>query len=124
MTLRGPLLLLVAVAATACGDGPSAAEITAPPPGDARGVALVAEALAFDPDTLTVDAGGDIAVTLRSGDIAHDLTLDETDFHLHVEGGDTGTARLRIDTPGTYTAYCSIPGHREAGMELTIQVTS
>lgn len=113
-------LVLLALAAGACGDG-SRAESTTAPPG-ARPVDIVAEALAFDPDTLTVEAGQDLAVALRSGDIAHDLTLDETGFHLHADGGDTDTAVLRIDTPGTYTAYCSIPGHREAGMEVTIEV--
>lgn len=123
MTRRAPAIVLLALAAAACGDGSGTAATVAPPPDNARPVAVVAQALAFDPDTLTVAVGEDIAVTLRSGDIAHDLTLDEPGFHLHVDAGDTDTAGLRIATPGTYTAYCSIPGHREAGMKLTIQVT-
>lgn len=123
MTFRAPSAVLLAIVATSCGGSSGGPGTAAPPPDGARPVAVVAKALAFDPDTLTVAAGEALAVTLRSGDIAHDLTLDEPGFHVHVKGGGAGTAGLRINTPGTYTAYCSVPGHREAGMNLTIRVT-
>ncbi len=43
--------------------------------------------------------------------------------NLDVSGGETTTARLRIDEPGKYTFFCTVPGHRDGGMEGTITVT-
>lgn len=97
-----------------------------PPPtvaNGARSVEIVAGSLAFRPGALEVAAGENVAVTLRSTDVAHDLTIDDPGFHVHVDAGETEKVGLRIDTPGTYRAYCSVPGHRAAGMELVLTVT-
>lgn len=89
----------------------------------ARSVDISAGSLTFEPDTLEISAGEDIAVTLRSTDIEHNLVIDEAGFRIAAEPDEPRDSGLRIDTPGTYTAYCSIPGHRAAGMELTLTVT-
>ena len=36
--------------------------------------------------------------------------------------GGTRTLTLSLN-PGNYTFYCSVPGHRQAGMEGTLNVT-
>ncbi|MGH9189135.1 MAG: plastocyanin/azurin family copper-binding protein [Acidimicrobiales bacterium] len=108
------------LASTSCGSGSTTAQ---PPVDGARGIEIVAESLTFRPAAIKIAAGEDVAVTLRSADAAHDLTVDGAGFHLHVEAGKSGSGALRVDAPGTYRAYCSVPGHREAGMEMVLTVT-
>lgn len=90
---------------------------------DARSIEIGAGSLTFQPDTIEIVAGEDIAITLSSTDIEHNLVIDEPGFFVAAEAGAPQDSGLRIDTAGTYTAYCSIPGHRAAGMELTLTVT-
>lgn len=46
-----------------------------------------------------------------------------TDRHVaHADPGETVTATFTIDQAGTYTAYCSVPGHRDAGMVASLEV--
>lgn len=78
----------------------------------ARPVDVTADALRFEPDSVELTANKDIALTLHAVDAAHDVTIDELDVHLHAEAGERQQAGLRIATAGTYTAYCSVPGHR------------
>jgi uncharacterized cupredoxin-like copper-binding protein len=48
--------------------------------------------------------------------------VDEIDFHLAADRGETVTGGVVFDKPGTYVGYCSVAGHRKAGMELVIVV--
>lgn len=104
--------------------------------------------LTFEPDTVAVPAGREITVELTSEEsVEHDLVIagaavhgttgddggsdHDTDEHAtdgddlrlaHAEPGKTVTAAFTIDEPGDYELYCSVPGHRSAGMtgELTV----
>jgi plastocyanin len=93
-----------------------------PPVDGARTVAVEADALGFSPDRLELVAGEPVNVELTSVDTFHDLVVDEVGFHLGSDTGRTSTGGLRLDEPGTYTAYCTVPGHRSAGMELQVVV--
>jgi plastocyanin len=93
-----------------------------PPIDDAPEIEVAASAMAFEPSSIELEAGSPVNVVLSSADIFHDLVLDEVDFHLGAEDQRTATGGLVIDRPGTYTAYCSVPGHRSAGMELELTV--
>jgi plastocyanin len=90
----------------------------------AREIAVTADDLAFDPDEITVRAGEDIAIVLTSVDILHDFTIDELDAHVAADRGETATGGLRAEEPGRYTFYCAVAGHREAGMEGTLEVVA
>jgi plastocyanin len=97
-------------------DGPT------PVAGGARRIEVDATSFEFDPDEITVTAGEDVAIVLRSEDLLHDLTIDEVDVHVAADRGQTAEGGLRADEPGQYTYYCSVAGHREAGMEGTLVV--
>jgi nitrite reductase (NO-forming) len=97
------------------------AEDSAPIEG-ATEVAVAAGSMAFDPDDLEVEVGQPVNFVLTSTDALHDLTIDEVDFHVAAARDETVTGGVHFDQPGTYTAYCSVPGHRRAGMELDITV--
>jgi plastocyanin len=68
---------------------------------------------------------GELHVTLTNdGSIEHAWEIEdhEDDLRLHVtKKGDTDDGTITLE-PGTYTYYCNIPGHRDAGMEGTLTV--
>ncbi|WP_332696212.1 plastocyanin/azurin family copper-binding protein [Halalkalibacter lacteus] len=53
----------------------------------------------------------------------HDFVIQELDYHLHTMPGSTNKESITFTEAGTYEAICTIPGHKEAGMVATIQVT-
>lgn len=119
-------VLLAGCAADASTDGgghdDDHAEDTAAIEG-AEEVAVTATSMAFEPATLELEAGEPVNIVLTSEDTTHDLTVDEVDFHLAADKGATATGGLVFEDAGTYTGYCTVPGHREAGMELEITVS-
>ncbi|HEX9482914.1 MAG TPA: plastocyanin/azurin family copper-binding protein, partial [Solirubrobacteraceae bacterium] len=82
--------------------------------------------LAFDTKTLTAKAGTVSIVMANMSPIEHNVTVAEGSKVLgatptFVGGSKTLTLKLK---PGKYVFYCSVPGHRQAGMEGTMTVSS
>jgi cytochrome c oxidase subunit 2 len=103
-------------------DGAMGHEETSPVADGARRIEVNATSFEFDPDEITVTAGEDIAIVLTSEDLLHDFTVDELDAHVAADSDETNEGGLRADEPGRYTFYCTVTGHREAGMEGTLIV--
>jgi plastocyanin len=77
--------------------------------------------LRFQQSVYNVPAGI-IQINYVSKDGNHTLLFDDprfSGFVLQVPALGSVTAKVTL-TPGTYTIYCSIPGHRQAGMQATI----
>lgn len=100
------------------------AETPEPIPG-ARDVAVEAGDMYFEPDTLRVEAGESINITVTNvGNTFHDLTVTELDFMIDVPAGVTATGGLTVNEPGEYGFECTVPGHASAGMTGTLIVTA
>ena len=106
-------------------------------------VEVKAQALRYVPDQISIPMGKTVKVRLVNGDpTEHDLMVEGLSVEVvgdtsmaggHMSGSsDTlavhtlanGTAEVVVRTgqPGTYVFYCTIQGHRSAGMEGTLVV--
>jgi plastocyanin len=85
---------------------------------------LGTDALKYEPTELEAEAG-EIAIQLTSEpSVEHNVVIEETGDTVVVEAaaGETNVGTIELDA-GDYTFYCSIPGHRQAGMEGTLTVS-
>ena len=77
----------------------------------------------FGQTELRVQAGQEITLQLENYDTyAHSFDIDELNLHIQMPANNQVTTQFTTPEPGTYTIYCSVPGHREAGMIATLVV--
>lgn len=71
----------------------------------------------FEPAQLRIKAGQSVNIALANrGAIIHDITIPALQLQLVAQPGQRAVGSLTAARPGTYEFYCSVPGHREAGM--------
>lgn len=93
----------------------SAVDIEADPSGN----------LAFTSDEATAKAGKDTINFTNESPVPHDVRIEDENgkelggTEVLAEGSESAEVELK---PGTYTYFCSVPGHRQAGMEGTLTV--
>jgi plastocyanin len=81
--------------------------------------------LAFTEDKATSKAGKVNVNFTNSSPVPHDVVIEDSGgeeiggTEVTSEGSDSTEVELK---PGTYTFFCSVPGHRQAGMEGTLTV--
>lgn len=130
-------LLLLALALTtvlaSCngGAGPDDATGGADPAEEENGQATDGETVTVR--SVTIGPYEDVPETVPAGEVTfrleqedpdapHDFRIDELDEGTDVlEEGETDEFTVDLES-GTYTYYCSVPGHREAGMEGELEV--
>jgi plastocyanin len=132
-----PFLLILAACAlglAACGGGNDSASTTpAATGGGSTGggggetLKLAADpsgALKFDQTALTASAGSVTIDFTNDSSLPHDVTVEGPGVDNEKSETVTGeSTTLTVDLqPGEYTFYCSVDGHRAAGMEGKITV--
>ena len=96
---------------------------------------------AYSPASITIPAGEPVTLTIKNaGNIEHDFVVEKIDattdmlqdsgseahhahgekqnydLHVSANAGETSVLELTVSEPGTYEVFCSVPGHKEAGM--------
>jgi len=117
------------------GNTPTASESTKAPttatqptkesaaPSIGTAIDLSAVDISFSPKDLTIPANTDVSVTVtNNGVLQHNFVLDEAGVDSGLlNGGESATVIINLPA-GTYQFYCSVPGHKEAGMVGTLIV--
>ena len=103
---------------------------------DPRTVMLTLNEFQFQPTEITVNVGQPIKLVLKNnGTVLHDFVSTDamvevmeehgamhdmagmqTNMHAAIEAGQESTLEFKATQAGTYTFYCTIAGHKEAGM--------
>jgi uncharacterized cupredoxin-like copper-binding protein len=81
-------------------------------------------ALRFNTKSLTANAGKVTLVMKNPSQLSHSIAITGNGVNAAGEvvgPGGTSTVSASLK-PGTYTFYCTVPGHREAGMFGTLTV--
>jgi FtsP/CotA-like multicopper oxidase with cupredoxin domain len=71
---------------------------------------------------LEFDPGPVLLEVANAGSQVHNLTMEGGPATPDLSGGDSATLDLGDLSAGTYVVFCSIAGHREAGMEASLVV--
>jgi len=110
---------------------PTASTGAPPPSSPAGAVTLLKLAanptglLSYDTKQLSAKAGTVTITMANMSPVEHNVTIAQGSTVLGATPtflGGTKTVTLKLKA-GTYTFYCSVPGHRQAGMEGTLTVS-
>jgi uncharacterized cupredoxin-like copper-binding protein len=127
------VMAVVALGATACGSGSSSSTSTPAAAGGSSGgsgggtpvdVTLKEYSITVSGGT-TLAAGTYTFHVSNSGTMGHNLTIDGPGVEDATTGTFSagGTADVTVTLKdGTYEFYCSVPGHKELGMDDTVTV--
>ncbi|HSS62381.1 MAG TPA: plastocyanin/azurin family copper-binding protein [Candidatus Limnocylindrales bacterium] len=122
--MRSVAIGLAAVALLA-GCGGSGGSGSAQPAGS---IAVTMTEFKFDPSTISHASGKVVFWLINSGTTQHDLAIRDSSGKTLatselVSAGDTLEFDVADIAAGTYTFYCSQPGHEASGMKGTLTIT-
>jgi plastocyanin len=84
---------------------------------------LVAEGTKYLTTSYSMKSSDTLGIFVVNHDaFAHSFDIDALNVHVNVPANGTVAVTVKPTGPGPLQFYCSIPGHREAGMEGTIDV--
>lgn len=96
--------------------------------GDGTSLSMEMGEMYFDPDSIDASPGDEVSIDFNNeGTMLHDFTIDDLGgerIHVEVASGESDSTSFTIpdDASGEIEFYCTVPGHREGGMEGVINV--
>lgn len=119
-------LIVLSLALAACGgdggNGDDESEAATGGDGDTVEADVSMVDIAYEPESASVPSGGSLVVNLTNeGELEHDFELEDGSGAGMVQPGESETVELGPFNEST-VAFCTVPGHREAGMEFEINV--
>ena len=124
LTMCGIAAIVLLSGSLVLGSAENKEEQVAEPPGDAINTLEVdATNFQFQAKTFSVPAGINL-ITYASKEGSHTLAFDDPalSYFLLTQPGGKSEAKVELVKGTTYTIYCTLPGHRAAGMHATLTV--
>jgi uncharacterized cupredoxin-like copper-binding protein len=89
-------------------------------------IRLTAREFLYEPKEVSSPPGDVIFVVKNGGEIEHNFVVEDQAQKRRavipiIDPDQTLEAKATLQ-PGTYTIYCSLPGHRDAGMVATLRI--
>ena len=115
LTLGAVLALLAVAACTSVGGGEEIPVVADETVGK----------MSFEPKVIKVAPGEEVTFVVKNeGDQDHEFESAEADIEEVIipKGRERRVNWTAPSRPGTFPVYCDLPGHRAAGMELTVDV--
>jgi uncharacterized cupredoxin-like copper-binding protein len=131
---RAALLLPALLALAGCGggygssSGNSAAttNAAAAPPAAGHVVSLSETEYKISPSTVSVPKAGKVTFDVKNmGQITHEFEIEGNGVESKtgsIAPGEAASITVTLTKNGEYEMYCPLPGHRDKGMEGTVQV--
>jgi plastocyanin len=104
---------------------PGAAKAAAKGPGGTLQLAASPTAIAYDKTSLTSKPGKVTIDFTNPATLEHDVAIEGPEGKELAVSSLIGKGKTSVSAslaPGTYKFFCTVPGHREAGMEGTLRV--
>ncbi len=92
--------------------------------GVAKKFTIQAKEFSLTPSTISVNQGDSVTITFKnSGTISHNLTIPDLNMATNtIAPGQTDTLSFTASQTGTFVFYCSVDGHRDMGMQGTLEI--
>jgi len=87
-------------------------------------ITVVGREFSFEPASIAVEAGQKLKITFKNeGRTIHNLIIEGLDIGTKtIESDQSDVIEFTASAPGTYTFFCSVPGHRSSGMEGSLEI--
>lgn len=88
-------------------------------------ITVVGKEFKFIPSAIRVKEDQQVTIVFKNeGRLSHNLTIPELGLHTDtIQSGTQATIHFTAKRTGTYQFWCTVPGHKQAGMIGKVSIT-